>query len=166
MSLDLDNPRILDVGCGNGWLLQKFSDKGAKKLFGCDFVKNLAFDDFEFNCVDLNEHDLPYNVAMFDIVICSDVLEHLENPSRCIREIRRVVKPEGLVFITIPNCANILQRLYYLLHGNSKRFSPKPNQRAPHISMLTSWIFNYLIKDKFEIKRVGRGWIHFPFSFI
>lgn len=150
-----NNFKVLDVGCGKGWFLETIFKGGVKNLYGCDFVKNLDFENFKFELVDFNKQELPYNDEEFDMVICSDVLEHIENPSQLLRDIRRVIKPNGFIFITIPNCANILQRIYFLFLGNTKRFNPKPSEVAPHISMTPSWIFNYLIKDLFEIVRIG-----------
>jgi len=150
-----DDCKILDVGCGPGWFLGTLFKEGAKNIYGCDCIKNLDFNNFQFDLVNLNELNLPYNEAEFDIVFCSDVLEHLENPSKCLREIRRVVKPNGAVYVTIPNCSNILQRLYFVVSGNSKRFNPLPSQTVPHISMITTWIFRWLIKNKFRLARMG-----------
>ena len=109
--------KVLDVGCGSGWFLELLAKHGFSDIYGCDYKKNLDFEGFNFELVNLNEQDLPFSDGVFDMVICSDVLEHLENPSRCLRNIRRVVEPEGVVYVTIPNCANILQRLYFLLFG-------------------------------------------------
>jgi len=165
MKLNPGCSRILDVGCGNGWFLERISQNMSGELYGCDCVKNLAFDDFEFSLVNLNEQNLPYQDGKFDVIVCSDVLEHLENPSKCIRELRRVIKPAGLVFITIPNVANVLQRLYFLVYGNSKRFNPKSNEVTPHISMLPSWVFRYLIKQIRNSANRWR-WLCFPFQVI
>lgn len=47
-------------------------------------------------------HDLPFDAALFDAVICEAVLEHVFNPQRCVEEIHRVLKPAGLVFAATP----------------------------------------------------------------
>jgi ubiquinone/menaquinone biosynthesis C-methylase UbiE len=50
-----------------------------------------------------NLEKLPLPEKKFDIIICRDVLEHLENPMSCFREFSRVLKDSGLCFITAPN---------------------------------------------------------------
>lgn len=157
---DIDKKiKILDVGCGHGTLLNLFYKGGFRNLYGCDIFERNT-NNYHFDVVDLNIEGLPYNNAEFDLVICSDVLEHLENSSNILREIRRITKNNGYLFLTIPNCANILQRVYYLLYGNVKRFNPKTDMIRPHITMISSWVFEYLIQDKYKIiKRGGDGFI-------
>ena len=47
-------------------------------------------------------HDLPLEDDSIDAIICMAVLEHVENPFQAVREIRRVLKPDGYCFIYIP----------------------------------------------------------------
>ncbi|MEX2617380.1 MAG: class I SAM-dependent methyltransferase [Alphaproteobacteria bacterium] len=47
-------------------------------------------------------HDIPFVGGVFDAVFAIAVLEHVADPNRCVEEIRRVLKPEGLVFSSIP----------------------------------------------------------------
>jgi len=46
--------------------------------------------------------DLPFNDSQFDLVICQAVLEHVLEPQRCVDEMHRVLKPEGLIYATTP----------------------------------------------------------------
>lgn len=45
---------------------------------------------------------IPFRDNFFDAIICSELLEHVENPESVLREIFRILKPEGRVFITVP----------------------------------------------------------------
>jgi ubiquinone/menaquinone biosynthesis C-methylase UbiE len=45
---------------------------------------------------------IPFRDRAFDSALCTEVLEHLPEPGRCLDEIHRVVKPGGAVFITVP----------------------------------------------------------------
>ncbi len=47
-------------------------------------------------------HDLPYADATYDFVLCSHVLEHVEDPVKAISEIRRVLKPNGVALLMVP----------------------------------------------------------------
>lgn len=111
--------------------------------------------------MDLNRRGLnQYENHSFDIVISCDVIEHLENPSSLIREINRILKVKGQLFITVPNCANIFQRLYFLKNGNTKRYRPHIHGSHGHISMLPNWIFEYLVGEFFTIDKIdGDGFV-------
>jgi ubiquinone/menaquinone biosynthesis C-methylase UbiE len=46
--------------------------------------------------------DLPFDDGQFDLVICQAVLEHVLEPQRCVDEMHRVLKPDGLIYVTTP----------------------------------------------------------------
>jgi SAM-dependent methyltransferase len=48
-------------------------------------------------------HDLPFRTGVFDSVVASEVIEHLENPSRFLAECRRVLRKNGVLCISTPN---------------------------------------------------------------
>lgn len=55
---------------------------------------------------------MPFPAASFDMVMLHDVLEHLhESPRALVNELLRLVRPGGLLFVTVPNAANIKKRL-------------------------------------------------------
>lgn len=64
---------------------------------------------------------LPYGDAAFDAVVCFETMEHFNfNPVFFVRELHRILRPEGRAFITIPNLAKLNNRLQLLL-GHSIR---------------------------------------------
>ena len=137
--------RILDVGCGPGWLIQHLGEAGYANVAGCDRL-DLDGAAFEYRKVDLNVEGLgAYSNDSFDVVIASDVLEHLENPGAALREFRRVLTPEGHLFLTLPNCCNIYERIVFLSTGNSSRYKvERPDRQHSHISMFPSNILRSL----------------------
>ncbi len=96
--------KVLDVGCGDGFLLEKLGGK----LFGVDVssfrVKN-AIKRLGSRAIILkaNAKRLPFKDNFFDVVICSQVLEHIPNPQLVAREILRVTRKGGVIIITVPN---------------------------------------------------------------
>ena len=64
------------------------------------------------------EQKLPFGDEMFDLVVCKDLMEHLVSPENLLKEIRRVIKPEGRLVISIPNHFYLLFRLKILLGRN------------------------------------------------
>jgi len=64
----------------------------------------------------LTENALPFQEASFDMVMMHDVLEHLhDSPRELVNSLVKLIKPEGLLFITVPNAVNIRKRISVLL---------------------------------------------------
>lgn len=110
--------KILDLGCGEGVLVEKFKGKGFD-IIGIDFnyeselvfkrsITNTGFADNSFG-----------------LVLCLDVLEHLdfEDQEKSINEIKRVLKPGGTLVLTLPNLAHLASRLSFLFLGKLLRTS-------------------------------------------
>ena len=138
---DSSRLRVLDVGCGAGFLVKKAQAARPHWQFdGCDWLEDIPHrGDFNYRRVDLNREFLgAYPDATFDLLLCSDVLEHLENPARMLAEMARVSKPGGAALITLPNAWNIFERLRFLATGRLKRYRSE-RQSGPHghISLFT-----------------------------
>lgn len=100
MELLSKQPTILDVGGGGRF------QKGMKKfesLFArCDYKTMDVSSDYSPDVVG-DIHAIPLNDASIDGVICRSVLEHVERPWDAVREMHRIVKPGGFVFIQVPS---------------------------------------------------------------
>ncbi|MEO1388421.1 MAG: bifunctional 2-polyprenyl-6-hydroxyphenol methylase/3-demethylubiquinol 3-O-methyltransferase UbiG [Cyanobacteria bacterium J06634_6] len=94
--------RVLDVGCGGGFTCEFLARRGAK-VTGIDqsmaCIKAASNHAIETGLtIDYQQsqaEQLPFDDALFDVVICVDVLEHVESPSQTLAEISRVLKPGG-----------------------------------------------------------------------
>jgi SAM-dependent methyltransferase len=82
--------RILDVGCGVKPYLPFFSSI-ASEYVGLDVVESPSVDVVGF------VEDIPLVDGRFDLVLCTQVLEHCEDPAQAVRELRRVTAPGGRV---------------------------------------------------------------------
>ena len=93
--------RILDVGCGTGWLAAHFPDyagiDGSPDAVAAATAKGRA--------VQLGDVDepLPFPDASFGGVVLKDVLEHVGNPVAVVAEVHRVLRPGGRVFASSPD---------------------------------------------------------------
>lgn len=102
--------RVLDVGCGGGFLSEEFARDGFA-VTGLDpaqrsveaarrhAVENGLMIDYLRGKGEI----LPFPDASFDIVACCDVLEHVEVPGKVIDEVSRVLKPSGVFFYDTVN---------------------------------------------------------------
>jgi len=109
--------RILDVGCGSGrhacaaYRLENVSVTGTDLCFSdvAEAANRLRFHDqvgehgsgvWCVNVADIKA--LPFKDAFFDLVICSEVLEHLQDHKRAVRETVRVLRPGGDLVVSVP----------------------------------------------------------------
>jgi ubiquinone biosynthesis O-methyltransferase len=100
---------VLDIGCGGGFMAVALAERGAR-VTGVDPSKGAVTSALRAAdrrsvpiacCVGRGE-SLPVHDHAFDIVVCVDVLEHVADVDRVIREVRRVLRPGGLfLFDTI-----------------------------------------------------------------
>jgi ubiquinone/menaquinone biosynthesis C-methylase UbiE len=109
--LPAGEPRVLDLGCGPGKDLLAIADRRPIRGCGVDFALNnlrLAQERGQsaaktIHWVLSSVECLPFSDHAFECAFFSEVLEHLLEPDLALREIRRILKPSGLLFLTTPN---------------------------------------------------------------
>ncbi|MEM6325528.1 MAG: class I SAM-dependent methyltransferase [Bacteroidota bacterium] len=159
--------KTLDVGCAPGLLSERLFEAGYSDVKGCDWAAEAdlterAREIVEYQKVDLNTDALSaYPDQGFGLVVCSDVLEHLENPTRMFREFERVLAPGGHVFFSVPNAFNLIERWRLLRSGNSGRYrSERRAQPFGHISMLPGEVIESLgDRAGLEVRAQGKGYV-------
>ncbi len=107
--------QVLEIGCGAGLLCLELAQK-ASIVVGIDishFILDFASkvkDYIQYNNVFFQHGDaesLAFQDETFDLVICSEVLEHLLAPQKTLAEIRRVIKKDGTMILTTPCAASL-----------------------------------------------------------
>jgi 2-polyprenyl-3-methyl-5-hydroxy-6-metoxy-1,4-benzoquinol methylase len=98
--------RVLDLGCGAGAFLAALRDAGAQPV-GVD-IAEAALERARTNVpgADLRRLEdgvIPAGHGEFDLVWCSEVLEHIPDVAEALYEVRRVLKPGGRLLLTVPN---------------------------------------------------------------
>ena len=116
----------LDVGAGSGDLIELLRQKHPRlSSVACDCTDELIrVPDVVVTCVDLNTEALPYREASFDLVTCTEVIEHTENFRSLLRDSYRVLRADGTLVLTTPNVLNLKSRLRYLFFGFFNLFGP------------------------------------------
>jgi len=143
---------MLDLGCGEGrhifGLMEKFPDL---KCIGLDpHIESLdkAFEGLKFlesisntktNFLSGSAYSLPFSDDSFDLVVCSEVLEHLHDYKDAIKEINRVLKPGGQFLASVP--AEFPEKICWFL---SEAYQ---NQPGGHLRIFKK---NKLIKEVAE----------------
>jgi SAM-dependent methyltransferase len=88
--------RLLDVGCGRR-PYEKTYFAGASEYVGADYLTDRSRPDIVCSALDLKVPD-----HSFDTVVSTEVLEHVPDPLRALREMRRALKPEGHLVLSVP----------------------------------------------------------------
>jgi SAM-dependent methyltransferase len=115
----------LDVGAGNGELIDRVIREFQVTPHACDYRDDLmTLANIKVAVADLNREPLPYPDASFDLVTCTEVIEHLEHFRFALREINRVLRPGGVFVVSTPNVLNLRSRLRYLFFGFFNMFGP------------------------------------------
>jgi len=115
---DLPKGKVLDLGCGSGDYAQRLKESGFEVTASDMDVKRFNYHDtIEFKESHL-DRPLPFGDQSFDHIIFLEVIEHIYNPDFVIREISRVLKPNGVLILSTPNILNIGSRLRFLFEGS------------------------------------------------
>ena len=137
---------VLDVGAGEGFTLDRLSNaKIGKKLIGVDnSEKAVKLGKRLFSTLDLRTGDI-YNLSFsgdsMDLIICTEVLEHLDHPRKALKELIRVSKK--YLILSVPN--EPFFRLKNLIIGrNVRRLGSTKN----HVNHWTSWGFEKFVKEE------------------
>lgn len=143
--------KVLDAGCGEGFVIERLKKDVKAEFLGLDIEnKALKIAKEKNPQVDFKQasvYDIPFEDKFFDLVILSEVLEHLEDPTKALREVGRVAGK--YVLISVPHepiwrVGNIARFRYLRSFGNT----------PGHINHWTHRAFIGLISNFFDVKEV------------
>lgn len=111
--------KILDIGCNDGFIGSLLLKKG-NDVYGLDIAEHKVVTarkrGIKATACDIESKRLPYPNNYFDMVLLTDVIEHLFDTDRLLEDIYRVLRKNGTLLITTPNVASLLRR-FMLLFG-------------------------------------------------
>lgn len=117
--IDFYPSNILDVGCASGWFLFQISKKFKKaKCTGIDvYRESIKFGKKKYPRIRFkvaDAHKIPYKSGSFELVVCTEVLEHIDKPEIALKEIRRVLKKTGIAIIELDSGSWLFSVVWYL----------------------------------------------------
>jgi len=135
--------KFLEVGCGLGFFSQNAVELGAKVTgvdIGSRLINKVKKKIPKGKFLVASASDLPFPNASFDVVLCTEVLEHVEDQDTALSELVRVLKNGGVLVVTSPN--RIFKPIFNLLsflrlrpyHGNENWIFP--------------WVFKKMLLEK------------------
>lgn len=142
---NLSGKKVLDVGCAYGFMLERFPADYEK--FGVDVSDHAIaqakkrLPGASFQLINTAERELPFPENFFDVVVCNDVIEHVEHPAHALQSIKRVLKKNGILYVSAPN-----------LNWIRKTFFAYADRKENHISLMPHRVLEeVLIQNGFEV---------------
>lgn len=121
-----DHDTVLEIGCGTGIFMVRIAPL-CQEIVGLDISIDMLLENSNFaksiqienvRLVNGSAERLPFADKSFDKIFLIDAIHHIPNISETVNEIRRVIKPEGLVIVFEPNKYNILLWIFCFLDRN------------------------------------------------
>lgn len=126
--------KTLNIGCSDGSLHKQIYDEN---VYGIDIKVDRNIKNF----VRGDAHEMPFKNRCFDVLIAGEVIEHLYDPERFLRECKRLLQKGGILIVTTPNRKSWVNRLL------------KSSFHHEHISLFDNESLKALISEYFYLEQ-------------
>ena len=146
--------KVLDVGCGIGDMLSY-----RENTVGLDVNPlNVSFcKKRKLNAYVMKPNIIPFDDKSFDSVLLDNVLEHIEKPSLLFKEIRRVLKPDGLLLIGVPGIKGYKSDDDHKIFYDEKKLQVLAKKNHFNVN---HFFYTPIIKSKFLSKQLRQYCIY------
>lgn len=132
---------LLDIGCSNGFLLEKIHEKYPElRLYGVDIKQAKKSGNYDFIAAFVER--LPFQDKSFDVVTCCHTLEHIKNEQKAINELKRITRKQ--LIIVVP-----CQRYYFYTLDEHINFYPFKEKLISTVNM-----------TKYECQKILGDWFY------
>lgn len=105
-----DGRMVLDIACGTGYGTRMLCEAGAARAIGVDISADalaIAHEGYAADGVSFEQGDIATygDEAAFDLITCFETIEHVPDADAALRNLRRVLRPRGLLLVSSPNRA-------------------------------------------------------------
>ncbi len=111
---------------------------------------------------DLNLDEIPINDNFYDCVVAAEVLEHLLNPYRAVREFYRVLRKDGVLVISVPNICSLVNRINMLRGRLPLNCAEAVDEISPerHVVDFNLYSIKFLLEEcGFKIEKISSNGI-------
>ena len=120
---------ILDIGCGSGHIAAYFAPRN--RVAACDVVDQVTTPQRAcFALVIADTAQLPFADGSFDLILSNHVIAYLRDPQRHVREIARLLKPDGVAYVATPN----------------RYFPFEPHTKMPLVHWLPDTLYRWIMR--------------------
>lgn len=138
----------LDCGCRSGAMVSRLRDNGFEYVCGIDLdTEVLMLNDVDVLRTDLNADFARHLDRRFDVVVCTEVMEHLNSPRAFMTEARKLLEDDGLLALSVPNIAFWIGRVKFALRGEHWGYGERYYREARHISPTTVEELSCLLRE-------------------
>lgn len=120
---DLDYQNCLDIGCASGFMLSKIAEFKKASYVGVDiYDKAINYAKKRYPHISFKKASaskLPFKDNSFDLILCYETIEHVEDPQSCLKEAKRVLRKNGIFILTMDS-GSLLFRIVWWFWENSK----------------------------------------------
>ena len=157
--ITIDNSTmVLDLGCGGGYIARELYNKTRAQIYGIDSSNEaiqLSVDKskeipIRYQKADITE--LPFSDDFADVILCIGVIEHVKEYECCLKEIKRVLKSNGLVYVVSSNRDSFIyeqkivrERLGFWNYGYQKNWT---KDELENVFSIEGFLTQYIYIDK------------------
>ena len=167
-AIPLFQGKILDSGCGSMPYKEIIlSNKEVQSYTGLDIESGLNYENIQPDFL-WDGKKMPFEDASFDVVISTEVLEHVSDPDAYLMEVKRVLKPGGMFFFTVPFLMSLhevphdyyrytpfaLEMIFKRVGFSDISLKPMGGYNAAMGQMIGLWVNMYLWGIKKKIMRL------------
>jgi len=148
--------RLLDIGCASGGFLKYAALKGWE-VYGVEFSEETSETARVKKNLDVKTgtiYDAGYDDGYFDVVSAGDIIEHVDNPKKFLKEIKRVLKKDGILYLALPDFGGLYFKFFKIIaKRNHRNYFVLPH----HIYFFTKKIIKKYLKDTgFKIETIKK----------
>lgn len=152
---NLQNKNIADIGCGLGFIFNRLNPEIQKNYYGFDGA-DISDPYFKYEKIDLDNFKTDYT-NFFDVALCFETLEHLTNPYSCLIEVKKILKDNAILYLSVPEERTTHNTIYPGL------LYPRQNFEL-FLKQLAFQIIDYKLHDKCfyqnVYKCINKDWSH------
>ncbi len=146
---------VVDLAAGQGAFSQRLAELGMEVTAVDADPANWKVKELELITADLDSEfssQLTSKGQKFDLAVAIEIIEHLENPFRFVRECSKILNKNGLLLLTTPNVESMYSRIVFFMTGRLYSFGAYETVRPAHITPIFHWKMEMMLKEAgFEV---------------